>query len=183
MNADQILVALHLGESDDCEFKSAKGVLPRNLWETYSAMANTGGGVIVLGIKENQDGSFEVQGLDDSDKIEKDFWNTINNQGKVNLNLLRNSDAQFQTIGEHVVFVIQVPAATRRQRPIFIDQNPLTCTYRRYHDGDHKCNDFEVRRMLSDQSEQSADSRILLHFSEDDLDSDSITQYRNRLSA
>ena len=53
-----------------------QGGLPGSLWETYSAMANTDGGVIVLGVKEN-DGGFEVQGLDDPAKMEKDFWTTI----------------------------------------------------------------------------------------------------------
>lgn len=183
MNADQLLNALQLGEGDDCEFKSAKGGLPQNLWETYSAMANTDGGAIVLGVKQNKDGSFEVQGLDDSEKIEKDFWNLINNRNKVSLNLLRNGDAQFLTVGEKVVFAIQVPIASRRQRPVYVNQNPLIGTYRRYNDGDHRCSDSEVRRMLSDQSEQSADSRILPFFSENDLDSETIKQYRNRLSA
>ena len=55
-------------------------------------MANTDGGVIVLGVREN-DGDFDIQGLDDPAKMEKDFWNTINDRGKVNANLLANSDA------------------------------------------------------------------------------------------
>ena len=70
---EQIFTALQLHEDKECEFKSAKGGLPRSLRETYSAMANTDGGYIVLGVKENKDGSFEVQGLGDADKIEKDF--------------------------------------------------------------------------------------------------------------
>ena len=49
-------------ESAEVEFKSAKGGFPRSLWETYSAFANTQGGVIVLGVKE-RDGRFTLDGL------------------------------------------------------------------------------------------------------------------------
>ena len=94
MNASEILMAVSAGEDKDWEFKSSKGGLPGSLWDTYSAMANTDGGVIVLGVKENEGGDFEVQGLDDPAKMEKDFWTTINNRGKVNANLLANSDVR-----------------------------------------------------------------------------------------
>lgn len=41
-------------------------------------MANTNGGIIILGIKENKaKGTFEVQGVKNIDKRIKDFSNTI----------------------------------------------------------------------------------------------------------
>ena len=145
-------------------------------------MANTDGGTIVLGVKEKDDGTFEVQGLDDPAKI-KSFWATINNRGKVNVNLLINDDVRVVPVSGRPLLMIQVPRASRRQRPVFVGQNPIEGTYRRYNDGDYLCNKDEVGRMLADQSEQPADSEILPKFGLDDLDRTSLEEYRNRFAS
>ncbi len=180
MNIQDLLNALQLGEDKDWEFKSAKGGLPGSLWESYSAMANTDGGCIVLGVKESGEGEFEVQGLDSPDQLEQNFWDLANNRNKVSLNLLSNDDVQIVQVEEKQVLVIQIRRATRKERPVYVGQNPLTGTYRRYREGDYKCSQDEVGRMLADQSEQPADSLILANFGMDDLDKKSLEQYRNR---
>jgi ATP-dependent DNA helicase RecG len=182
MNASDILAAVSAGEDKDWEFKAARGGLPGSLWETYSAMANTDGGVIVLGVKET-DGDFEVQGLNDPARMEKDFWATINNRGKVSVNLLANGDVRIVSVDGDPVLVVQVPRASRRQRPVFVGQNPLDGTYRRYSDGDYLCSRDEVGRMLADQAEQPADCEILSGFGIEDLDKRSLEQYRNRFAS
>ncbi len=94
MNADQLLEALRLGEDKEIEFKSARGGVPKSLWESYSAFANTDGGVIVLGVKQHSFERFEIQGLENAGKIRQDFWNSINNPTHVNRNLLRDDNVQ-----------------------------------------------------------------------------------------
>ena len=44
-------------ENNRLEAKKARGGLPNSLWDTYSAMANCYGGVILLGVIEREDGS------------------------------------------------------------------------------------------------------------------------------
>lgn len=178
----QVLAALNLGEEKDWEFKSAKGGLPGSMWATYSGMANTDGGAIVLGV-EQKDRNFSVSGLDDPAKMRADFWSSVNNKGKVSINLLTDEQVQVKNVAGRPVLVIRVPRAARRQRPVYVGQNPLLGTFRRNYEGDYHCTEDEVGRMLADRAEEPPDSRILDHFGLDDLDKRSLQQYRQRFSA
>ena len=183
MNGDQLLDALELGEDFEIEFKSARGGVPRSLWESYSAFANTEGGVIVLGVRQRGSNRFEIQGLEDADKIRQDFWNNVNNPAHVNISLLNNDDVEVVSVSDKNVLVIRVPRADRYQRPVYLAPNPLTGTYRRYHEGDYRCDEAEVRRMISDSADQSADSRVLPKFGMDDIHTESLQAYRNRFQS
>jgi len=182
MTEHDILQAVDQGECRDWEFKSAAGGLPASLWDTYSAMANSDGGTIVLGIEERE-GQFRISGLPHPQRTLKDFWNTINNRGKVSANLLTDQDVHLQTLDIATVMVIQVPRAARRQRPVFVGQNPLLGTYRRNHEGDYRCSPDEVGRLLADQAEEPADARILPFLTLEQLDLSTIQQYRQLFAA
>ena len=56
-------------EDNRREVKKAKGGLPVSLWESYSAMANTYGGIIILGIQELSDRSWKTTGLKTYDSV------------------------------------------------------------------------------------------------------------------
>lgn len=179
INPLDILVQLNWDEGDELELKSAKGGLPKSLWETYSAMANSHGGVILLGVEN--DG--QVSGVSDARKFKKAFWDTVNNHGKVNLNLCHDTDLVEIPHPDGLILAIRVQQATRHQRPVFLGQNPLTGTYRRNYEGDYLCTEQEVGRMLSDRSEEPADSRILEGFGLEDIDPISLQQYRQRFAS
>lgn len=184
MDADIILQAVNAGEDSDWEFKSAKGGFPRNLWETYSAMANTDGGVIVLGVEPKGDNQGEIRdGLADPGKMKKTFWDNVNNRQVISACLVTDREVTVEKVSGKSVLVIHVPRADRRQRPVFTGLNPLTGTYRRNFEGDYLCRPEEVGRLLADQAPDPADARVLPRFGIGDLDSESIAQYRNRFSA
>ncbi|MDR1739020.1 MAG: ATP-binding protein, partial [Candidatus Symbiothrix sp.] len=61
------------------ELKSAKGGIPLSLWESYSAFANTEGGVILLGVSETDSG-LEITGVSDAEDKRKKLWDTLHNR-------------------------------------------------------------------------------------------------------
>lgn len=170
-------------EGVDTEYKSAKGGLPRDLWETYSAFANTAGGTLYLGVKETDDGPV-TSGIPDVDKLRRDFWVTINNRQKVSANILQERHVSVETYQGDDILVIEVPRASRSERPVYTGVDPFKGTYRRNHEGDFCCKEADVRRMFSDRNDQDPpDSRILEHFSVSDLDTASLKQFRNRMAS
>ena len=168
-------------ENNRLEVKKAKGGLPNSIWETYSSFANTLGGTILLGVCEKADKSFEIVGLNDAERILTDFWNTINNQSKVNINILSNKDVEVITFNNKDIIVISVPRAQRADKPIYINGNPLTGTYRRDGDGDYKCSQEEVKAMLRDASAQTNDLTVLEGMNEDVFNYDTVHSYRMRM--
>lgn len=80
MTQQQLIETLQNGERLTLEAKLAKSELPKSVWETYSAFANTIGGTILLGVNEqqkesNQTKRFSIQGVENPQKLMTDFWN------------------------------------------------------------------------------------------------------------
>ncbi len=167
-------------ENNRLEVKSANGGLPRSLWETYSSFANCYGGVIILGVKEKPNGLWKTTGLTNESALLKDFWNTINNPGKVSANLLSDDDVNSYTMPNgDVILTIHVPRAKREQKPIFIDKDMYSGTYRRNGEGDYHCSKGEVLAMVRDSAEEALDAKVLDFQSIGDLDLDAVHGYRN----
>lgn len=140
MNESTIIDALKRGERVTLECKKASGEVPKSLWETYSAFANTIGGLILLGVDEdkkekNPEKRYRVIGVDDPQKIITDFWNTINSD-KVNANILSDSNVEVVNMDGKQLVCIHVPMADWRSKPIYLNGNVYKGTFRRNHEGD-----------------------------------------------
>lgn len=165
-------------EGNRREVKTAEEKIPADLWRTYSAFANTNGGVIILGVKERKDGSWTVTGIKDPVKYEKDFWNQIHSN-KVSINLLNEEDVEFYTYDNKDIMVIYVPRASIRNRPVFLNDDVYHETYRRNGDGDYHCTKSEIHAMIRDSNEESVDSTVLLNMPISVLSNETINAYRN----
>ncbi len=167
-------------EDNRREVKRARNGLPDSLWSTYSAFVNCYGGVIILGVEENKDGSWRTTGLQGEEKLLKDFWNNINNPQKISHNLLTEQDIRMYQLGEDMIMVVHVPAAKREQKPIYTGGDMFKGTYRRNWEGDYHCTFSEVKAMLRDQTEDTMDMKVLKNMQIDELNMETIHAYRNR---
>lgn len=172
-----------LRESVDLECKLAagrdgQGALPEDFWPTYSAFANTEGGVVLLGVREKQ-GAFAIEGLVNPARVRKELFDSLNNRQKVSANLLDDTLVREITFEGRTILLVEIPRATRKQRPVHLTTNPFAQhTFRRLNDGDRPVPDDEVKRMLAEQVEDSRDDRILRGYDFSDLCPETFRAYR-----
>ena len=188
MNENTIISALQKGERVTLECKKAQTSLPNSVWETYSAFANTSGGTILLGVHEDVrekdvDKRFTITGVDDADKIRKEFWNGINNSEKVNVNLLKDEDVEVVEMDGKKVVAINVPRADYTIRPVYINNNLMRGTFIRNHEGDYHCPEQVIRMMVRDAFLDGNDRLFLKHYTMDDIDTPTLERYRNHFKS
>ena len=142
-------------ENNRIEAKKADGGLPRSIWETYSAFANTGGGVILLGVAEDKkDKRLYPVDLPDPQRLIAQFLELVNDPRVVNRNLLTEKSVAIEKVDGKEIVVIRVPRATRKQKPVYIGGNPLLGTYFRSGDGDFRCTEEEVKQMMENAKKE-----------------------------
>ena len=109
----------------------------------------------------------------------KTFWDTVNNQNKVSINLLLNKHVYTKEIEGKSVIFIEVPRAERQFRPVFIDKDVFSGTYHRNGEGDYHCTKEDISEMFRDASVASADTKVLTEMDESVFCMESIKGYRN----
>ena len=167
-------------ENNRIEAKKALGGLPKSIWETYSAFANTYGGIILLGVEERADKSLHPVDLPDPDRRIREFWEIVNNSDKTSVKILSARDVFVQEVdGAHIV-VIRVPRAERSYKPVYVDGNPL-CTYRRNGEGDYRCTREEYQAMVRDASVRTQDMLVLNEMDLGVFHPESVRSYRQRM--
>lgn len=166
-------------EDGHIEAKLAEGGLPRSMWESYSAFANTNGGVILLGLKEDKETKKLIPvGVDNPEKMMSEIWNTLNNSQRISSNILLDKHVYVKDYDDKKIIVIDVPRANRRERPVYIGQDMFKGTYRRNHEGDYRCTVEEIKAMLRDQASSSQDALVIEEVELSELNYESIKRYR-----
>ena len=169
---------------DNClEVKKATNGLPHSIWETYSAFANSDGGLIILGVEEDKNHQLHITGVNDPEDLVRDFWNTINNPQKISLNILTDKMVSVRTVEDKQIVVIEIPRAEREMRPVYVGTDPVKGTYRRNHEGDFHCTREQVSAFFRDASPVSVDTKVLTEMDYSVFCTDTIKDYRMRFNA
>lgn len=184
MDENRIRESLKYGERVTLECKEAHGKIPNTVYETYSSFANTMGGLILLGVKENIGNSgseprFVFVGVDNPEKRIKEFWDVINSN-KVSANTLMEDNVGYCVVEDKTIIWIDVPQADYRFKPVYINENPLKGSYKRNHEGDYHCTVEEVKAMMRDSSESGSDETLLVGYTMDDIDETCLHKYRQQ---
>ncbi len=178
---------LRYGERLTLECKKAESHVPNSVWETYSAFANTVGGTILFGVEEHTretdpEKRFTIANIDNPQARMKEFWDTIHNSNKVNISILRDADVGTCVIDGKTIIWIEVPQADYTQRPVYINGNPMSGTFRRNFEGDYHCKEAEVTAMFRDSKDDGNDGGLQEGYTMDDVDSETLRAYRLRFA-
>lgn len=138
-------------ETNRIEAKQAVGGLPHSIWETYSAFANSDGGVILLGVAERKtDKSLYAVDLPDPWRLVAQFWELVNNPRIVSKNILHEASVCIERADGKDIVVIYVPKANPQDKPIYIGGNRETGAYYRRGESDIRIPKARLDKMFKE---------------------------------
>jgi len=147
------------------EVKRAKGGLPRRLWETLSAFANTpGGGVLILGIDEES--GFQVTGVPDPARQQSDLASLCDQMEPPLRPLI-----QVYSLEGRQVLVAEIPETPTAHKPChYRGAGLMTGSFIRVADGDRHLTQYEIQVFLDNRGQPTYDLEPVRGKSLDDLD-------------
>lgn len=160
-------------EWDDFEAKAAKTELPKNTWDTVSSFSNTSGGWILFGVAQHGK-KFEIEGVENGEKIESDFNTTLRN-GKFN-QVLQATGKKYIIDGK-LVMAFYIPSSALK--PVWY--NSPKNTFIRAGSTDQRATDLEIAALYRDQAFGTQSEKTIDGTSINDLNTASLASYRRRL--
>ena len=174
MTKEELLLKLSEIEWDDFECKAAQDKIPEDVWATVSSFSNTSGGWIVFGIAQHGK-QFDIQGVNNGEKMESDFLNTLRGGQKFNMRIL--AKGQKYNFDGKLVLAFFVPSSLIK--PIYYG-NPIN-TFIRTGSGDRRATETEVMAIMRDQAFGSKSEQVVEDTGIEDLNKGSLETYRNHI--
>jgi ATP-dependent DNA helicase RecG len=160
------------------EAKAAVGGLPRRLWETISAFANTtGGGTLILGVDEES--GFSIVGVHDPRKASQDLASICDTMVPPVRALI-----ELHEIEGHTLLVAEIPETPLQDKPCYYSGAGLTNgAFIRVADGDRRLNQYEVQVMRASRGQPQEDREPVPGTTPEDLHADLTRAFLERLRA
>lgn len=174
MEKAELIERLKGYEWNDIEFKEARVKVPKSAFETVSAFANTEGGHLVFGVRQNGD-EFEVVGVLAVDKVQGDFLTTLRQPNKFSVVL--DVKEALHRHGDSDLLVFHVPEASRAEKPVYLDGN-IDRSFVRKGGSDIRCSVNERNRFLIDAAPERFDGRGVERDPGTAFDHNSVRWYR-----
>lgn len=179
LQLDEALERLRIVGTDlrTVEVKAAAGGLPRSIAESVSAFSNTEGGLIVLGLAED-DGFTAVE--IDAAKIAADLASACADQ----LDPPIRPEIEIGTVDGRSVVVAWVPELPAAQKPCFVKTRGIDRgSYTRTHDGDRQLTTYEVHILTASRGQPNDDRAVVVGATTADLDPQLVASLLRRLRA
>lgn len=148
----------------DVEAKASHQELPKRIWETISAFANTSGGVIILGLDEKS--RFSACGVIDAKKAQQDLASLCDQMQPEIRAQIRLHSFEGKTL-----VVAEVPEIPLNMKPCFYKgAGQINGAFTRVGDGDRKLTAYEVQLMVSSRGQPRDDEEIIEDATTEDFD-------------
>ncbi|MDD4126528.1 MAG: putative DNA binding domain-containing protein [Methanomicrobium sp.] len=176
MDRDNIIALLGKHEWNDLEFKKGQRGVPAETYKTVSAFANTKGGWIIFGIKD-ENGNLEPVGVLDVDSVQNDFLGVL--RSKTKFNHVITCEEELFSLEDKDILAFFIPESPRNKKPVFLNGNWSEC-YIRSGGCSQKCTEEEIKRFVRDSSDTKYDNEPVFDVDSNIFyDEGSVQYYRN----
>ena len=169
----------NIHEKYTVELKNSTSNLSNDFWPTYSSFANTCGGWIALGVKEDPIKN-EILGVKNASHIITNLWNLLSNPQKVSFRCVENDDVHTFSLEGNDIILVYVHEAPEYMKPVYVNGNREN-TYIRTGDGDRKATIEELGAFLRN-AHPGHDNLAAEKFTLQDLDEDSVLSFKERVN-
>ena len=174
MNVDlsAVISRLRAHGTDDaeCEVKSSAQKLSKDIWESVSAFGNTHGGLIILGLNE-EEGFTPAKGFD-VDRVLDQFVTGMGDGGQPSkLTNPPQYELERRDFEGAQILLISVKEVDARYKPCFVsDRGIQNGSYKRVDDKDIKLSATEIYELQNAVIPSPADGEVVPEATLDDLD-------------
>lgn len=174
MTRDELIQKLSGYEWNEIEFKASQRGVSDSAYETVSAYANTEGGWLVFGVRENN-GSHEICGVEAVDTVQNNFLSALRAGNKLN-RIIQATPTLIEEDGK-AVLVFYIPEARRQEKPVYLNGD-IRKSFIRRGGGDERCTPTEIEKFLREASAEVYDGQTIDLDAETCFDSAALDWYR-----